>query len=166
MQNTGCQLLPRANENNRSYSVLRWRKINVTATGGYCLTWRLELEAFFNLVNMLRNVWMICPVKATPIWTRNAWNNVKKKANISSVTSTKEKWQLTKLKRLPNMWIWYGVTWNYLACSGLKLDKTSSAVFIVISFTVDFKYMWVNQAEILDQWQLKSVLWPPKPFFH
>lgn len=29
-------------------------------------------EKVFHLVNMLRKVWMICPVKATPIWTRNA----------------------------------------------------------------------------------------------
>lgn len=53
-----------------------------------------------NLVNMLRKVWIICPVNATPIWTRNAWNSVKKKASISSVTSRKEKKTRIKI----NLW--------------------------------------------------------------
>lgn len=47
---------------------------------------------------MLRNVWMICPVKATPIWTLSAWKSVRKKANISSVTSGKKKRDISQPK--------------------------------------------------------------------
>lgn len=46
-----------------------------------------------HLVNMPRKVWMICSVKATPICTRSAWNSVRKKLSISSVTSERERRQ-------------------------------------------------------------------------
>lgn len=45
---------------------------------------------------------MICPVKATPIWTRNAWNSVRKKASISSVTSGRERETKCEVTALQN----------------------------------------------------------------
>lgn len=84
LQNAGCQLFPAADTSESLISLIMM-KLHKTA-----------LTKSPNLVNMLRNVWMICPVKATPIWTLNAWKSVRKKANISSVASEREKWLSTE----------------------------------------------------------------------
>lgn len=98
LQNTGCQLFPGQHTGDNALNcVIPTFSVFVRCKIFVLFVQNVKLFIYFNLVNMLRKVWMICPVKATPIWTLNAWNSVKKKANISSVTSGKEKWQLTKL---------------------------------------------------------------------